>query len=1342
MTATTARHSSSSTAELARQGDLNKYYQPWIDSSKKLPAVPPDALPRGDDDRQTPSSSSPSSSSSSSHDTTLTAFAQLAALRLNAKRGLVSLIGTSSQIILAEATQTLSLVDERRHAPGDDVWLGNVAVPREDCMDEHVLGSVTTVVCEDDCRGETRTRAIPALVVRDAREDERFAHRPYVAGGVGVRFYAGVPIVTRQGHAIGVYAVSGSQPRPQGLSYDELRFMQDVAQIIAEHLERVMFTVGRGSDRDFMRGISNFLEELSEFKHNLSNANRSQGRCSGGKSGKSDVQATDPQDPPPPRPKAARRDSSTSASSSLSSTRDGPEQIPEGDLDHVPRYSNDSTSRGTEVSNTAKANVDKVFTLASELLCEQAGASGCLFLDAASGLFTNKVEESSTAPLSMEASTTRSSSVERSDNERLDPNGITSADGAPLSRTPSNSQLDELAGILSLNLAEEGSRAAFDGGVIRRKALKECILRYPYGECFYLNKGRDLDGGHSDGHPNREEIVTGGGPGQKDRDPNSSPANGDNQPHMPLPKELLDLIPEAQWVVFLPLFDYARGHWSAAGFIWGDGFQMGDPEGAFPFFKTFGSCMMNEIASMEVLNTDIAKSTLIASISHELRSPLHGMLGSLEFLEDTMTSAYQMSLLGAIETCGKTLLDTIDHLLEYAKINSLNRAGAKAGSPMRENGPKGSSEVIFASQNTAAWSCFDLATLFEEVVEAVFAGQTFRKINLRHRDPVDDVSTYIKSMSVDDSETAEDHIHAGSAKFSGRVFFILNIEKSAHLCLQGQTGALRRVIMNVVGNAIKYCNQGCIETSLKAKELSASDVEVEISVKDTGIGMSRDFLANYLFKAFAQEDPFASGTGLGLSITYQIVKSMDGEIHVDSEKGVGTHIRITIPMKVASPTSAPATQENLLLEALKVTSGTTISFLNPTPRLDGDVARKWTKLEDSIATFCHEWLEASVIESVSVESAPDTSVFIYAEPPPIENLVENHRERKANGKSGKKAALLIICTNTFEAAACAQVFNTIGRVVEVISQPVGVRKFARVLLQCLQRVEAISMDPLQLQDDDFDAPSFKSSSIQARATRIGWNTMPVVYEPAETKHRPSIESLKWRSEPPWLKVPADGNGQSDPASPDELSQSAQNRTASSPSWQQTETPPPPPRTPTTAASASASASRVLLVDDNAINLKLLKTFTKKLGLPSTEAVNGQEAVARFREAGRDGPPFDYVLMDLQMPIMDGLEATRRIREYEQQQEQEQGQRRRPATIIAITGVGSEDTYRQAMDAGMSRFLTKPVKFKTLQGLLVPPPDPDPDPEMMEEVKGQEKGQEQWREKEREKEKEKVVEEGK
>lgn len=135
---------------------------------------------------------------------------------------------------------------------------------------------------------------------------------------------------------------------------------------------------------------------------------------------------------------------------------------------------------------------------------------------------------------------------------------------------------------------------------------------------------------------------------------------------------------------------------------------------------------------------------------------------------------------------------------------------------------------------------------------------------------------------------------------------------------------------------------------------------------------------------------------------------------------------------------------------------------------------------------------------------------------------------------------------------------------------------------------------------------------------------------------------------------------------------------------------------------SASTNHVLLVDDNKINLQLLVMFMKKCGYTYEEAENGQEALDKFKEAYLPGPhctgidsgrQFDFVLMDISMPVMNGLEATRHIRDFER----ENGLDR--TNIIALTGLASADTQRDAKAAGVDVFLPKPVRFAELKKLL-------------------------------------------
>lgn len=120
-------------------------------------------------------------------------------------------------------------------------------------------------------------------------------------------------------------------------------------------------------------------------------------------------------------------------------------------------------------------------------------------------------------------------------------------------------------------------------------------------------------------------------------------------------------------------------------------------------------------------------------------------------------------------------------------------------------------------------------------------------------------------------------------------------------------------------------------------------------------------------------------------------------------------------------------------------------------------------------------------------------------------------------------------------------------------------------------------------------------------------------------------------------------------------------------------------------------AQFLLVDDNAINLKILKTYMTKLKCTFRGATNGQEAVESYKTLPDERR---CILMDISMPVMDGLEATRHIRAYETAQKLE------PAVIIALTGLGSQETQQKAFASGVDLFLTKPVQLKKLGSILL------------------------------------------
>jgi CheY-like chemotaxis protein len=122
----------------------------------------------------------------------------------------------------------------------------------------------------------------------------------------------------------------------------------------------------------------------------------------------------------------------------------------------------------------------------------------------------------------------------------------------------------------------------------------------------------------------------------------------------------------------------------------------------------------------------------------------------------------------------------------------------------------------------------------------------------------------------------------------------------------------------------------------------------------------------------------------------------------------------------------------------------------------------------------------------------------------------------------------------------------------------------------------------------------------------------------------------------------------------------------------------------------AESSYVLITDDNPINRRLLVAFMNKRKLRYQEAENGLEALNAYQE-GR--VRFDVILMDISMPVMDGMTATRLIRDHESRH------KIKPTHIIALTGLVSASARLEAWSSGVDCYMTKPVDFRKLEKML-------------------------------------------
>jgi signal transduction histidine kinase len=193
----------------------------------------------------------------------------------------------------------------------------------------------------------------------------------------------------------------------------------------------------------------------------------------------------------------------------------------------------------------------------------------------------------------------------------------------------------------------------------------------------------------------------------------------------------------------------------------------------------------------------------------------------------------------------------------------------------------------------------DISVVCEEVVEGVFAGHVFQNVTAQTFDMVPDTRG---KMSDPKNLATLNAIVGHESLEQSEVAVIVDVDIHNYHFIT-QPGAFRRVIMNLLGNALKYTSHGYVRITLEATEMEDLHTGgetiprsmVTVTVTDTGRGISADFLRSKLFTPFAQENSLSSGTGLGLSIVRSIVALLEGQITIDSELGRGTRKLLSAP---------------------------------------------------------------------------------------------------------------------------------------------------------------------------------------------------------------------------------------------------------------------------------------------------------------------------------------------------------------------------------------------------------------------------------------------------------------
>ena len=291
---------------------------------------------------------------------------------------------------------------------------------------------------------------------------------------------------------------------------------------------------------------------------------------------------------------------------------------------------------------------------------------------------------------------------------------------------------EKRAAILAYSTIEKdfGTGSNFHGiGSFRpipEKLVQHLLKRYPLGKLWTFTHEVDTLSS-TDEEPGPQTIII----------PDGKPMSSFSRRRHEV-QTLRALFPSARQLLYSPSWDPVTARWHNACFCFTSKSQpVMSKDAELGLLRTFGSCVMAENARLESVNADTQKTDFIGSISHELRSPLHGVLASAEFLAETPSDPFQSNLINTVSSCGRTLLDTINHILDFSKINKFEKSWVNARnnraqrSILAVNDRRKQASLITAEAPPLMniYCTADIASITEEVLEGVYAGQVFQDIS-------------------------------------------------------------------------------------------------------------------------------------------------------------------------------------------------------------------------------------------------------------------------------------------------------------------------------------------------------------------------------------------------------------------------------------------------------------------------------------------------------------------------------------------------------------------------------------------------------------------------------------
>ena len=471
--------------------------------------------------------------------------------------------------------------------------------------------------------------------------------------------------------------------------------------------------------------------------------------------------------------------------------------------------------------------------------------------------------------------------------------------------------------------------------------------------------------------------------------------------------------------------------------------------------------------------------------------------------------------------------------------------------------------------------------------------------------------------------------------------FVCFVEPECCRDLKGDPERIKQVLINLCANAVKFTHKGSVKVRVGAEQTNSDGAVVGFTVVDTGIGIPHDRQRS-IFESFEQADGSTTrkfgGTGLGLSICKRLVEIMGGSISLESRLGQGSSFRFELPLRKQTADEVASTDRR----ARTLLNGHRILVVGPTIGESEIVAQESEIVARTLAA-------AGCI----VESAVDGDEALRAlgasrsGTRPVDALVVDSHETVADSEEVVRRVRA-----AFEFASLKIVVLTAPRAQSEVRRYLATRNAACLVTPVHQGKLIRTLTALidgSVESDPCEARKSSGVGLDGQAAKRAGSPAKSAGSPAKRAGSPAKSAGS-----PAKRAGSPAKSAGSPA-----------KSAGSP------------------AKSAGSPFRILLAEDNPVNRTVALRILSRAGFEADAVENGRLAL----EAVQRGE-YDILFMDVQMPEMDGLEATAAIRAWEN------GQGHIP--IVAMTAHAMKGDREKCLAAGMDDYLSKPIQ----RGLMI------------------------------------------